>query len=211
VYPPAERVFDSKLPPLKRFVSYERSWLDDGASYPYGRVEDSILSQQIMDVAKRAYESIGGNCFGRVDIRTSEINGKVYVLEVNAGCGIGEESSSDHILQLSNQSTKDFLHRLIDHSQRGVKMLRFTLDSSGERKTIRACRTLFPGEVISFLRTTRGQKREQLMESHLHQDSSSNVVFYQLDCTLRATREIQAGEELFVDSATFQKLQSLLP
>ena len=74
----------------------------------YAPVTDPNDFQGLQDLARRAYIACGGNSFGRVDIRKRDSSGKLYVLEVNASCGLGKGTSSDFILGLAGQSTKDF-------------------------------------------------------------------------------------------------------
>lgn len=64
----------------------------------------------------KAYVAMSGNCYGRVDVRKRDSNGKFYVLEVNASCGLGIGSSSDFILQLAGQNTPDFFNGIISMS-----------------------------------------------------------------------------------------------
>ena len=90
VYPPAQRVFND-LP----YVLYGDNLCDN---YNVKILkEDEERTKMICDIAKRAYDAIYGNSYGRVDIRV--MNGIPYVLEVNANPGIGPDTSSLKILR----------------------------------------------------------------------------------------------------------------
>lgn len=115
VYPPVERVFEDGLPMAERLLSYERYWGDydeepplpaGTALYTYGLVEDEGLKERIIDLAKRAYMAVGGCGYGRVDIRMEERTGGLFVLEVNANCGISsdDQTSVGQILRLSGNT-----------------------------------------------------------------------------------------------------------
>ena len=82
-------------------------------AHDYIPVEDANDYNALQDLARSAYTAVSGNCYGRVDVRKRDINGKFYVLEVNASCGLGKGSSSEFILKLAGQSTLDFFEILI--------------------------------------------------------------------------------------------------
>ncbi|KAJ3042362.1 hypothetical protein HDV00_007496 [Rhizophlyctis rosea] len=113
VYPPAERAFNKDLPPFKRFISFMRNWDEALYAHQYAPVNDANDYNALQDLARRAYVSVAGNCYGRVDIRKRDVSGKFYVLEVNASCGLGKGSSSDFILNLAGQTTQDFFQILL--------------------------------------------------------------------------------------------------
>ena len=113
VYPPAERAFNKKLGKYQRFISFERNWDEGALAHSYEPVQDSNDYNALQDIARRAYTAVSGNCYGRVDVRKRDINGKYYVLEVNASCGLGHGSSSEFILHLAGQTTKDFFEILL--------------------------------------------------------------------------------------------------
>ena len=125
VYPPVERVFHDALPPTEQFLSFDRLWevyerepmLDDGRYlWEYGAVSDS-LQQRICDVSWAAYASVGGRGYGRVDLRMDAETGALYVLEVNAQCGLSEDenyTSIGAILRLAGRSCPDMVRHIID-------------------------------------------------------------------------------------------------
>jgi len=111
VFPPAQRVFDANIPPQERFLSYKLVWEDGGVAYSYQPVDKDI--EVLMDLAKRAYDAVGGNGFGRIDVRRRDATNEYYVLEVNATCGVGYDASSAQILKLGGKGACYLLERVL--------------------------------------------------------------------------------------------------
>ncbi|MEJ8818962.1 hypothetical protein [Lacibacter sp. H407] len=130
VYTPVERIFHKDLPDTEKFLSFDRLWETYEQEKPIGEEEDFYqyhlppigLQKKIMDLSWKAYCAVGGTGYGRVDIRMDKATGKMYVLEVNAQCGLSEDenyTSIGAIVRLSNQSyTGLILHILQDAMQR---------------------------------------------------------------------------------------------
>eukprot|EP00698_Gefionella_okellyi_P001036 TRINITY_DN10908_c0_g1_i1.p1 TRINITY_DN10908_c0_g1~~TRINITY_DN10908_c0_g1_i1.p1 ORF type:complete len:338 (+),score=48.35 TRINITY_DN10908_c0_g1_i1:69-1082(+) len=108
VFPPVERKFPDSVAAEQRFVTFERTWHDwKSMSFvvcPHGALLDELSAQ-----ARCAYLAVGGCGFGRVDARIDETTGRVYVLEVNALPGIGENSSTNECLRACGKSMVDFM------------------------------------------------------------------------------------------------------
>jgi D-alanine-D-alanine ligase len=66
-------------------------------------------------LAIRAYCAVRGTGYGRVDIRMDQKHGSLYVLEVNANCGLSsdEQSSVGKILELSGYSFVDLIGEIL--------------------------------------------------------------------------------------------------
>jgi D-alanine-D-alanine ligase len=107
-YPPAQRLFHSALPRHERFLSYDRYWseykvesrLPEGEPfYRFGQAP-ARLRDRLADLAVRAFAAVGGQGYGRVDVRLEERTDELFVLEVNANCGISgdKETSVGEIL-----------------------------------------------------------------------------------------------------------------
>jgi D-alanine-D-alanine ligase-like ATP-grasp enzyme len=111
VFPPAQRVFDASIPPQECFLSYKLVWEDGGVAYRYEAVDKD--SELLMDLAKRAYDSVGGNGFGRIDVRRRDATNEYFVLEVNATCGVGYDASSAQILKLGGKGACYLLERVL--------------------------------------------------------------------------------------------------
>ncbi len=120
VYPVAERVFHSALPAEEKFLSYDRYWAfyqeetppppgEPFYSYQMARAE---IQDKLSDIARRAFRSVQGRGYGRVDMRMDAASGEIFVLEVNANCGLSsdEDSSIGRILQICEQP----IHVLIE-------------------------------------------------------------------------------------------------
>jgi D-alanine-D-alanine ligase len=125
VYHPVERAFNEKLPPSERFLSFERYWglyreesplPSDEPLYQYRLVEGEELKDRIRVLARRAYLSVGGCGYGRVDIRMDNDSKDLFVLEVNSNCGISsdDQTSVGQILRLSGASFANLLSDILN-------------------------------------------------------------------------------------------------
>lgn len=113
ILPPVERAFNPRLPEEERFFSYDRYWEiykeetpppDGERLYEY-RLAEEALQQRLGDLAWQAYCAVGGSGYGRVDIRMDKSTGELFVLEVNANCGVSspeDDSSVGNILGVNN-------------------------------------------------------------------------------------------------------------
>ena len=139
VYPPVERIFHKDLPDTEKFLSFDRLWETYEKEKPLGEYEDFYqyhlppiaLHKKMMDLSWKAYCAVEGTGYGRIDIRMDKATGKLYVLEVNAQCGLSEDenyTSIGAIVRLSNQSyTGLILHILHDAMQRHYKKQKKTV------------------------------------------------------------------------------------
>jgi len=111
-YSPAQRLFHSALPRHERFLSYDRYWseykeeprLPEGEPFYRFGLAPAQLRDRLADLAVRAFVAVGGQGYGRVDIRLEELTDQLFVLEVNANCGISgdKETSVGEILLQSD-------------------------------------------------------------------------------------------------------------
>jgi len=111
VFPPAQRVFDESIPQQERFLSYKLVWEEGGQAYKYEMVDRDF--DLLVDLARRAYNSVGGNGFGRIDVRRRDATNEYFVLEVNANCGVGYDSSSAQILKLGGKEIVYLIERVL--------------------------------------------------------------------------------------------------
>lgn len=114
IYPPVERVFHSSLPEEERLFSYETSWgryqeetpPPPGESFYHYQLVDSTFHERLCELSWRAYCAVGGNGYGRVDLRMDKASQQLFVLEVNSLCSIDSPqnklSSVGNILRLAN-------------------------------------------------------------------------------------------------------------
>ncbi len=107
VYTPAQRCFDETIPEADRWFYFEFYWKSSVQKYHCHIVKDKELADKIMDVARRAYISVRGCGYGRVDIRQDRKTGNLYVLEVNSLCCVGFESSSFYVLRDIGKKMED--------------------------------------------------------------------------------------------------------
>jgi glutathione synthase/RimK-type ligase-like ATP-grasp enzyme len=77
------------------------------------------MQADLQKIAERAYLALGGNGYGRVDMRTDESDNQTMVLEVNANCGVSFNpqeftSTTGEILRMSGVSVRQFAWDLIE-------------------------------------------------------------------------------------------------
>ncbi|KAF9133694.1 hypothetical protein BGW39_009174 [Mortierella sp. 14UC] len=127
VYPVAERAFDPKLGKFERLLAFDQYW--DGYDLEGGSGNEDFCKyamaneawqEHLQQVAKDAYLALDGTGYGRVDIRTVEMDScEPVVLEVNANCGLSFEKDSSslaNILLMSNVAPPGFVRDLIDNA-----------------------------------------------------------------------------------------------
>jgi D-alanine-D-alanine ligase len=106
-----QRLFHRDVPQHERFLSFDRYWSEykeesrfspDEPFYRYGMAPER-LRDRLADLATRAFVALEGRSYGRVDIRLDERTDELFVLEVNANCGLSgdTETSVGEILLLS--------------------------------------------------------------------------------------------------------------
>jgi D-alanine-D-alanine ligase len=115
IFTPVERVFHDSLPENEKFLSFDRLWEiyedetpmpNDDFFYEYQQPDASLI-EEIKKLSWDAFVSCKGIGYARVDIRMDRHTQKMYVLEVNAQCGISEDedfTSIGAILRVSNTS-----------------------------------------------------------------------------------------------------------
>jgi D-alanine-D-alanine ligase len=127
VYPPVERVFHESLPEHEQFLSFDRLWeiyedeipMPNNANFYEYAVPDKALHENIIQAAWDAYVAVKGIGYTRVDIRMDKATGKLYVLEVNAQCGISEDenfTSIGAILRFANISFTELVVQIINNA-----------------------------------------------------------------------------------------------
>jgi D-alanine-D-alanine ligase len=126
VLPPGERVFDTRVPSNERFLAYERYWelpeeqrrIPAGEPYYWYRSAPDDLREEIATLARRAVRAVDGAGYARVDIRRSERLGKLFVLEVNAQCGLSTDDSSTvgSLLNLAGRTMPEMMELVLDHA-----------------------------------------------------------------------------------------------
>ncbi len=102
VFTAAERLFHPALPPEERFLTHER-YLEEfdeespppaGSEYcAIGKVSPEV-QRRIEPIAAGAFRAVSGTGYARVDLREDAATGELFVLEVNANCGLSFDGGS---------------------------------------------------------------------------------------------------------------------
>ena len=129
VYEPVKRNFHQSLPDSEQFLSFDRLWeiYEDESPMPgnenfyeYGPVEPALIPA-LKKLSLDAYRSCGGKGYTRIDIRQDHVTGKLYMLEVNAQCGLSEDedyTSIGAILKASNISFTSVITEILKDALR---------------------------------------------------------------------------------------------
>jgi D-alanine-D-alanine ligase len=122
VYTPVERVFHDSLPEKEKFLSFDRLWNlydseqrlpGDENLYNYCEAPPE-LTAALKKITIDAYTSVGGTGYGRLDIRMDTHTGRLYVLEVNAQCGLSEDEDYTSIGAILRFDKKSFTYLMIE-------------------------------------------------------------------------------------------------
>ena len=126
VLPPGERVFDQRVPSSERFLAYERYWelpeehrpIPAGEPYYWYRTAPDDVRAEVESLARRAVRAVDGSGYARVDMRRDERTGKIYVLEVNAQCGLSSDDSSTvgTMLNLAGRKMHEMIELILNHA-----------------------------------------------------------------------------------------------
>jgi D-alanine-D-alanine ligase len=135
VYTPVERIFHESLPAEEKFLSFDRLWEiyeeekpmpGNENFYNYHLPAESLVND-IKKLSLQAYLAVKGTGYGRLDIRMDQQSGKMYVLEVNAQCGISEDedyTSIGAILRYAGSTFTSLVSKIIHDafSRRNLKI-----------------------------------------------------------------------------------------
>ncbi len=122
VYEPVERVFHESLPEEEKFLSFDRLWEiyeeetpmpEDASFYEYASPDPALIAA-IKKISLDAYLAVGGTGYTRVDIRMDKTSGKLYVLEVNAQCGLSEDEDYTSIGAILRVSMATFTQLVVE-------------------------------------------------------------------------------------------------
>ncbi len=122
LYTPVERVFHHSLPDKEKFLSFDRLWEiyedetpmpGDEHFYQYTSPRPSLI-RKIKRISWDAYVSVGGKGYTRVDLRMDKETGAIYVLEVNAQCGLSEDEDYTSIGAILRMSNKTFTQMVVE-------------------------------------------------------------------------------------------------
>lgn len=124
VYKPVERIFHESLSEEERFLSFDRLWeiyedempMPNGGSFYHYQPCDQKLSEKICKLSLDAYCAVKGVGYTRIDIRMDAATKELYVLEVNAQCGLSEDedyTSIGAILRFAGKSFTQLVEEII--------------------------------------------------------------------------------------------------
>jgi D-alanine-D-alanine ligase len=125
IYMPVERVFHPSLPDQEKFLSFDRLWEiyedetpmpNEGNFYEYA-LPDASLMDEIKKISWDAFVACKGCGYTRADVRMDKETGKMYVLEVNAQCGLSEDedyTSIGAILRFSGNTFTELVAEIIN-------------------------------------------------------------------------------------------------
>jgi D-alanine-D-alanine ligase len=124
IYTPVERAFHKSLPKQEQFLSFDRLWEiyeeedampNDENFYEYQLPAEKLL-EPLKELAWQAYVACKGNSYTRVDLRIDETTNKLFVLEVNAQCGLSEDedyTSIGAIIKASHTTFTDVVSQIL--------------------------------------------------------------------------------------------------
>ncbi len=124
VYPAIERIFHPSLPDEEKFLSFDRLWeiYEDEKPMPQEEnfydyhLPDASIMKDLEEISLNAYLAVGGMGYGRLDIRMDKASGKLYMLEINAQCGLSEDedyTSIGAILRYANKTFSELIRKII--------------------------------------------------------------------------------------------------
>jgi D-alanine-D-alanine ligase len=142
IYEPVERVFHPSLPDKEKFLSFDRLWEiyeeeqpmpDEGNFYEYA-LPDKTLMEDIKRISWDAFVATKGKGYTRVDLRMDTATGQLYVLEINAQCGLSEDedyTSIGAILRLSGKTFTQLVVAIINDAYQRKKVAAKALKRKG--------------------------------------------------------------------------------
>ena len=133
IYEPVERIFHASLPDKEKFLSFDRLWeiyeeesaMPNGGNFYEYELPDASLVDEIKRISWDAYVATKGMGYTRVDLRMDKNTGKIYVLEVNAQCGLSEDedyTSIGAILRLSGKTFTQLVVAIINDAYQRKKL-----------------------------------------------------------------------------------------
>ena len=125
IYTPVERVFHASLPEQEKFLSFDRLWeiyedekpMPNEANFYEYALPDASLIEEIKKISWDAFVACKGYGYTRADVRMDTKTGKMYVLEVNAQCGLSEDedyTSIGAILRFSGNTFTELVAEIIN-------------------------------------------------------------------------------------------------
>ena len=103
------------FPPGETFKHHDLKWVDY-ATMTWEPVRDAALAARLQDMSRKQFLGLGGCGYGRCDIRMDQ-DGRLFMLEINANCGIfyppSDPGSADVILANDPAGHRGFLDMIL--------------------------------------------------------------------------------------------------
>jgi D-alanine-D-alanine ligase len=129
IYQPVERIFNNRLPEHEKFLSFDRLWetyedeqpCGNGVYedfYNYNKPEPALLDA-LCKITWDAFCAVEGTGYGRIDIRMDKETGDLFILEVNAQCGLSEDENYTSIgamVRLGTHSFSDMVRDILENA-----------------------------------------------------------------------------------------------
>ena len=124
VFNAIERVFHNSLQEEERFLSFDRLWEiykdetqmpNQENFYEYALAPENLL-ESLKQISWNAFVACKGKGYTRVDVRLDSATNELFVLEVNAQCGISDDenyTSIGAILKHNNYSFTQLVERIV--------------------------------------------------------------------------------------------------
>lgn len=122
VHTPVERVFHPSLPDKEKFLSFDRLWeiyeeespMPQEENFYEYKLPDPALVSAIKKLSWDAYCACKGKGYTRVDLRLDAATNELYVLEVNAQCGLSNDENFTSIGAILRLGEKTFAQLIME-------------------------------------------------------------------------------------------------
>ena len=129
IYTPVERVFHESLPEKEKFLSFDRLWeiyenetaMPNEENFYEYRLPSPDLIEPLKNISWESFCATKGKGYTRVDIRMDRVTGKLFVLEINAQCGISEDENYTSIGAILKMSGCSFTSLVEEILKDGIK------------------------------------------------------------------------------------------
>jgi D-alanine-D-alanine ligase len=150
VYEPVERIFHESLPDSEKFLSFDRLWeiYEDETPMPgnenfyeYRKAPPELIGE-LKKLSMNAFAACGGKGYARLDMRRDKNTGRLYMLEVNAQCGLSEDedyTSIGAILKASDKKFSDIIYEILKDALR--RSIRASIEKS-KKTAVKKGRTI---------------------------------------------------------------------
>lgn len=117
VLPISEIIFNDKLSRSEKICSYDAKWASESEVFKNTPVKcpaelDKTLKKRLIEIAKKAYNVLECQDYGRVDFRIDK-NNQPYVLEVNPNPDISENAGLARMIKAKGLSYDQFIENIL--------------------------------------------------------------------------------------------------